>query len=141
MNILISAIVCSHNRSAFLNKAIQSLTSQSLQKNKYEIVIIDNASTDNTKKSVIQSQNDFPDHNIRYVYEENLGLSIARNRGICESKANYLAYLDDDAIADKFWLENILNVFETTTEKTGIVGGKVIPHWESPRPIWLHDLL
>ena len=58
-----------------------------------------------------------------------------------KAKGNYIAFLDDDAIANKYWLEKILAVFNTVNPSPGLVGGKVVPLWESPRPDWISDNL
>lgn len=139
MSILISAIICTHNRSDYLAKAIQSLIDQNMPKDKYEIIIVDNCSTDSTRK--ITEQFLCESRNIRYIYEPTLGLSYARNAGWQNARGKYVAYLDDDAIACTSWLAKILEVFETTTPRPGCVGGKTKPLWEGTRPSWLSDWL
>lgn len=138
MNILISAIICTHNRAEYLTKAIQSLIDQHTPKDKYEIIVVDNCSTDPTKKVVEKFSNL---GNVRYIHESTLGLSYARNTGWHNARGKYVAYLDDDAIACPVWLDKILEVFETVTPRPGCVGGKAEPLWEAPRPTWLSDKL
>ena len=136
MTVQISAIVCTFNRASYLRKAIQSLIEQTLDKNSYEILVVDNCSTDETKQ-VVKEFVHVP--NLRYLYEPIQGLSQARNTGWQNAKGKYVAYLDDDAIAHPKWLERILEVFETVTPQPGVVGGKIEPIWEAPRPSWLLD--
>ncbi|MGE5444132.1 MAG: glycosyltransferase family 2 protein [Ignavibacteriales bacterium] len=138
MSILISAIICSHNRDEYLTKAIQSLVDQRTPKDKYEITIVDNCSTDSTKQIAAKFSNF---SNIKYLYEPTLGLSYARDTGWRNARGKYIAYLDDDAIACPVWLDKIVEVFETITPKPGCVGGKTEPIWEATRPIWLSDEL
>jgi len=138
VNIIISAVICTHNRSGYLIKAIQSLVDQQLSKDKYEIIVVDNRSTDATKEVVERFTGK---SNIRYIYEPNLGLSYARNTGWRNARGKYVAYLDDDAIACPVWLDKILEVFETVTPGPGCVGGRTEPIWESARPKWLSDWL
>lgn len=133
-NIQISAIVCTHNRSGYLKKAVQSLNDQTLPKEQYEVIVVDNASTDDTE-AVVESFRHVP--NLRYIYEPILGLSQARNTGWQNAKGKYIAYLDDDAIACPEWLKRILRAFETMKPTPGSVGGKVVPIWEIERPTWL----
>ncbi|MEE8471432.1 MAG: glycosyltransferase family A protein [Dehalococcoidia bacterium] len=95
MSIRVSAIICTHNRSDYLRQAIQSLADQTLPTEQYEVIVVDNGSTDNTR-AVVEGF----DHiaNLRYVYEPILGLSQARNTGWQNARGEYIAFMDDDAI-------------------------------------------
>lgn len=139
MKPIISAIICTFNRANYLRKALQSLTEQTLDISQYEILVVDNRSTDQTKQVVKEEFAHIP--NLRYVYEPIQGLSQARNTGWQNAKGEYVAYLDDDAIAYPKWLEAIVEAFANTDLKPGVVGGKVEPIWEVPRPRWLSDRL
>lgn len=139
MSVRISAIICTLNRADYLRKAIKSLVEQTLAKENYEILVVDNGSTDNTKQIVVEEFAYVP--NLRYIYEPIMGLSQARNTGLAQSEGDYIAYLDDDAIASPQWLEKIVEVFETVKPQPGCVGGKIDPIWEAPRPNWLSDTL
>jgi glycosyltransferase involved in cell wall biosynthesis len=134
MSIRISAIICTHNRAAYLIKAIQSLVSQTLPKEQYEIIVVDNGSIDETK-AIVEGFENFG--NQRYIYEPILGLSQARNTGWRNAKGQYVAFLDDDAIACPEWLERIIDAFETVEPRPGSVGGKITLIWEAERPAWL----
>lgn len=138
MTILISAAVCTHNRADYLRKALRSLTNQTLGNDQYDIIVVDNASTDRTKR-VVKEFTGAP--NLRYLNEPVLGLSRARNTAWRNAQGEYIAYLDDDAVASSIWLEKILEIFETFDPTPGSVGGKCEPIWEAPRPNWLSDKL
>lgn len=131
---LVSAVICTHNRSAYLKKAIRSLIDQTLTRDGYEIIVVDNASTDDTK-ALFDSFGGIT--NARYIHEPVLGLSQARNTGWRSAAGRYVAYLDDDAMAAPDWLERIVRSFETVQPGPGCLGGKVAPIWETPRPAWL----
>jgi glycosyltransferase involved in cell wall biosynthesis len=133
----ISAIICTLNRAEYLRESIGSLLDQTLPKRRYEILIVDNGSTDETKEMVLREFNGV--QNLRYFYEPILGLSQARNTGWRQAVGEYVAYLDDDAIAYPQWLEKILHVFETVKPKPACVGGRIEPLWETARPPWLSD--
>ena len=137
MSIQISAVICTLNRADYLRKAIQSLVAQTLKTELYEIIVVDNHSTDNTKQIVTEEFAHVA--NLRYLYEPVLGLSQARNTGWKNSQGEYVAYLDDDAIASPQWLEKIFQAFETISPQPGCVGGKVEPIWEAEKPHWLPD--
>ena len=137
MTIEISAVICTLNRANYLRKALQSLVDQTLDNNLYEILIVDNGSTDDTKRVVLEEFAHVP--NLRYLYEPIQGLNQARNTGWRNAKGEYVAYTDDDAIASREWLHNILNAFKTTKPTLGCVGGKIEPIWEGNPPTWLSD--
>ena len=115
----IAAIICTHNRDKYLGAAIDSLLQQDGVN--YEVIVVDNASSDRTRE-VVESRLSKP--RLKYVYEENLGLYVARNRGAQETNAPILAYLDDDAIASPQWLKTIVEAYKSN-EKIAIAGGKV----------------
>ena len=130
----IAAIICTHNRDRYLGAAIDSLLQQNADN--YEILVIDNGSTDNTRQ-VVESRLSNP--RLKYFYEPELGLSVARNRGAKETTAPVLAYLDDDAEASPQWLRVIQNAFQDN-DRLAIAGGKVtlllpenqtLPNWIS----------
>ena len=141
---LISAIICTHNREQYLGAAIDSLLAQSMGQygaNSYEIVVVDNASTDGTADIVKSRIGEIPDRpTVQYIYESTLGLSAARNTGATAAKGEILAYLDDDAEASEHWLASLLPVFEQN-DKVAIAGGKVTLIWppNAQPPTWLSD--
>lgn len=139
MNIRISVVIATHNRCKYLSQALQGLINQSLDKNDYEVIVVDNASTDATKELVKQKFLELS--NLVYIYEPTPSANLARNIGWKKAKAKYVAYLDDDAIPANTWLENILKCFDKVKPEPAIIGGKVVPIWERERPHWLSDKL
>lgn len=133
----IAAIICTHNRQAYLGAAIDSLLRQDW--GEFEVLVVDNGSTDSTRQ-VVASR--LPHPRLRYVYEPILGLSVARNRGAKETSAPLLAYLDDDAIASPQWLRVLVKAY-AENEKLGIAGGKISLIWPDgvKSPNWLSDNL
>ncbi|MEP0356620.1 glycosyltransferase family 2 protein [Paraglaciecola sp.] len=137
---MISAIICTYARYDVLRKAIRSLTSQTLASSQYEILIIDNTPNAENGEGAI-CKKEFSDiENLTYVFEKTPGLSNARNVGCKLAKSNFISYLDDDAIAEPQWLEEVLKGFNSF-ENVGVVGGRISPIWEIPRPTWLGDAL
>lgn len=93
----VSVIIPTFNRATFVTEAIESVLAQTYRD--YEIIVVDDGSTDNTQQ-VLAAYKD----KIRYIYQENLGLSSARNTGITNAKGKYIALLDSDDL----WLPNKL---------------------------------
>ena len=97
----ISVVICTYNRSRHLKNILNSLAEQEVPDDLvWEIVVIDNNSKDDTKDVVDEFTLKTPIP-VKYFTEEKQGLSHARNRGIVESEGKYVAFTDDDAIAEK----------------------------------------
>lgn len=133
----ISAVICTHNGGKYLNRAIESLIDQSLPKELYEIIVVDNRSTDNTK-AIVESLFGKA-QNLRYCYESRIGLSHARNRGIEEAKGEIIVYMDDDAYACRDFLLKYVEAYENVSPKPDAAGGKILLDWEVPKPAWFPD--
>lgn len=117
-----------------MSDSIQCLLNQTLDENEYEIIVVDNASTDQTKDVVCDGFSHVG--NLSYIFEPQLGLSRARNTGWQKARGQYIAYLDDDATCPVDWLERMVKAF-AEHPKVGVVGGKVKPKWEIEPPDWL----
>ena len=85
----VTIIIPAYNAAPFIERAINSVLSQTYTD--YEIVIIDDGSTDNTKETLLKYQN-----RIKYIYQENQGVAIARNTAILNTSSEFLAFLDSD---------------------------------------------
>lgn len=126
-----SIIVCSYNRSRFLQETIESLLTNFKDQEKYELIIIDNNSSDDTAEVVAQYRH-VPV--VRYVLEKNQGLSYARNRGIREARYPVIVFLDDDIAIEPGYLEVLDKHYADPS--VHIVGGKVLPY-QAQVPDWL----
>jgi len=112
----VSVIIPTYNREKMVKNAIRSVLNQTFSD--FEIVIIDDASTDNTE-SVIKS---IHDNRIRYIrHEKNKGGSAARNTGIIEARGEYIALLDSDDVWLKEKLEKQIDVMEKSELRPGVV--------------------
>ncbi|MFC1832570.1 glycosyltransferase family 2 protein, partial [Thermodesulfobacteriota bacterium] len=127
--------VCTHNRADCLQRCIDSLIGQSLETERFEILVVDNGSTDNTKQ-ICEGYADIA--SLRYIHEPVLGLSQARNRGLLEARGDYIGYIDDDAAAEPAWLTRALESFALDPAPDW-VGGSVTLVWEAERPSWLTE--
>ena len=130
----ISVIIPTYNRRDFLHSAITSLLRQSYPKDRYEVIVIDDGSTDNTK-ALVEEYIGSTDCNMKYFRQENRGLSTARNLGVEKSKGEIVAYIDDDAIAAPDWLSSLADVY--LNEEVVCVGGRMWPSFLSKPPWWL----
>lgn len=136
-----SVVVCTYNRADTLDQVLAGLSIQTVSAESFEILVIDNNSTDRTREVAERWGRQLP--HLRYLFEPQQGLSHARNRGLEEAQAPIIAYLDDDAVPEPQWLSNLLTTYETVTPMPTAVGGKILLRWESGQPpLWLHpDLM
>ncbi len=132
----ISVIICTYNRSSSLQDTIQSLLRQEIgNRISFEILIIDNNSTDDTKLVVETKLKDDPIR-LKYFFEEKQGISFARNKGVKEAQGSIIAFTDDDCIVDQYWLQRIKDTFEKYDASA--VYGKILPLWNDLEiPKWI----
>ncbi len=133
----LSIIICTYNRVLFLPDALLSLTKQTVDKREFEIIVINNNSTDATEQVSLQFEKDYPEYSFQYHIEKSQGLSYARNKGIEVAKGDLIAFIDDDAIAEPEYVAEILNVVESYPEMDSF-GGKVLPIYpDKKEPAWM----
>jgi glycosyltransferase involved in cell wall biosynthesis len=129
--VLLTAAVCAHNEGRFLAGCLRSLAAQDAAD--FEILVVDNASTDETAELARQFAGREP--RARVVREEVLGLSAARNRALAEARGQVVAFIDADAVADPAWLSALGRAFREEPA-AAVVGGRVLVRWGSPPPRW-----
>lgn len=129
-----SVIVCTHNRGTLIEKTLESVVEQDFPSAGFEILVVDNASSDATP-AVLRTISARHEGRIRVVREPVLGLSRARNRGIRESRGDVIAFTDDDAQVTPRWLGALVEA----CQRPGVVcaGGPVHATLEDPLPTWL----
>jgi glycosyltransferase involved in cell wall biosynthesis len=130
-------IVCTYNpqRYNLLKEAIESLLDQSC---KFDKLIVVASGSHALKQRIIR---DYKDRDrVKLIYsEKSLSASQARNLGIKEVKADIIAFTDDDIVADKYWLENLLEQYQKTDAIA--VGGRIEPIWLDKEPDYLPEEL
>ncbi len=132
--IKISIVVCTYNRAELLRTLLETLCNQNLDKSLYEIIVVDNNSTDNTR-SVIESFSD--NGTVRYVFEKKPGPSHARNAGWHLAQGEYVGFTDDDSRVPENWLEVAEKIIGS--ESPDIFGGPYFPFYMSTKPAWFKD--
>ena len=113
---LITVQLCTYNRRALLGRVMQALFSQDLDPDEYEIVLVDDGSTDGTYEDVISALR--PTCALTVVRQQNAGLAAGRNAGIARARGEYIMFMDDDVLATP-----------------GLLAGHVRCHREHPRAI------
>lgn len=131
----ISLVVCTFNRARLLASALASLEAQTAPAGQYEIIVVDNNSTDDTQGVVDGAARCAT--NLRLVREPQQGLSHARNRGWRAARAPYVAYLDDDATMPPGWVKAALDVIDDVAPD--VFGGPYHASYTEGKPRWFDD--
>ncbi|MBM4053449.1 MAG: glycosyltransferase [Planctomycetes bacterium] len=129
-----SIIIPTRNRSKWITSAIKSFVEQDFPASQYEIIVVDNGSTDNTREIAEQAAS-LNKTDIKYIYEPEPGLLSGRHRGMSEAMGKILIFVDDDIEAASGWLTAIMTEFEDTS--VHIVGGTSLPRYEVDPPQWI----
>lgn len=132
----ISIVICTYNRLTCLKNAVESVTSQLDTIPGAELIVIDDGSGDGTQQWM-ENMVAQGDPNRVYRHQKNAGLSAARNLGWQLSSGEWIAYLDDDAIASPAWLTSVAAACAATPAEIAVIGGTIRLKWETPRPAWL----
>lgn len=141
MPLKVSLVICTYNRCGFLPETFGSIATQTLPADQYEVIVVDNASTDKTAEVTQKFMADRQDLPFRYCFEGNKGLSYARNRGWTEAAAPVVAYVDDDVILTPDYLKELVSFFDQNPQAMG-AGGRVVPKYETgSEPVWMSKYL
>lgn len=135
MTKLFSVIICTHNRPLLLKEAIASVVDQTLSRTKYELIIVDSASTDGTWPLCQNYQSEYP--SIKCIHADQPGLNLARNYGWKAACGRFVAFLDDDAKASRNWLAaaDATLAHHGKTKVYGL-GGRILPFYVTRVPDW-----
>jgi len=135
-NLRITVAVITYNRSRFLRETLTGLVRQQYPADKWELLVIDNNSSDDTRDVVASFMASSPSP--RHVLEMRQGLDHGRNRAIDEAKGDILVLVDDDILMEPTWLEQMAApFFSDRAHSIGVVGGEVIPIFPDGIPPWL----
>lgn len=130
---MISVIIPTRNRAEFLAQALDSIASQSLECSAFEVVVVDNGSTDTTSDVVEEYRGSIP--NLMGICAAEPGLHNGRHAGMMAAKGEILVFADDDIEALPTWLESIAQAFQDSD--VAMVGGNNYPKFLEEPPLWL----
>lgn len=131
----LSIVIATYNNAVSLERTLKSVACQDADKSIWECIVVNNNSTDNTQKCVTTFAKEHNDINIRLVDEPQQGLSYARNRGITESKGQYIAFIDDDETINEGFVSAYIDLFRNHGAFVGSGALKVC--YETARPKWM----
>lgn len=132
----VSVIVATYNRCDTVRKTIESLLRQECDGFTYEVIVVDNNSTDDTRQTLADLRAQPGSENLHYFFEPQQGVSYARNAGITAARAPILAFTDDDIKPANDWVKSIHESFKRFP-RADCIGGKVLPEPGTEFPAWL----
>jgi glycosyltransferase involved in cell wall biosynthesis len=136
MKNIASVIICTYNRYGSLQNTLKSLINQRTDGVfDYEVLVIDNNSSDSTH-NVVNSFLDKFNGRLKYAFEPRQGKSYALNRGVELACGDIVITTDDDCIVHKDWLYYIIDTFRRNN--ADLVGGKILPYWPCKPPKWIY---
>jgi glycosyltransferase involved in cell wall biosynthesis len=131
----VTVILCTYNRCSMLRKALESVAASEMpDSDKWEVLVVDNNSNDQTKEVTTEFCNRYPGI-FRYIFERQPGKSYALNSGIQEAKGEILAFMDDDVTVEPAWIRQLVGGLENK-EWAG-VGGRILPPQDFSPPVWM----
>jgi len=136
----ISVAICTYNREKYLPQLFASIEKQTLAKDRFEVVLVNNNSPGNTFNLFQDFQRKNPNIQTRYCEEMNQGLSFSRNHAIQQARCELITFLDDDAFIDENYLAILVEEF-TAFPETMSIGGKILLHYEAAIPKWENRFL
>jgi glycosyltransferase involved in cell wall biosynthesis len=136
----ISIIICCYNSALLLEPTLYHIAQLNLDENLgYEIILVDNGSTDNTQKTAEEIWSKIGSKEIDMVFEYELtpGLTAAREKGLNAARYDYLVFCDDDNWLNENYLKNVNELFDQN-QNAAILGGAGIPVFEHEdlKPLW-----
>ena len=135
-SLVISVIICSYNRARYIIEALESLLHQDIDKSKYEVIVVDNNSKDDTESVCTKFLESNPALNAQFLTEVQQGSSFARNTGARAASGKILVFMDDDAVAEKNFISGYISLFDTYPDAVG-GGGRIIPRYIPSEPNWM----
>lgn len=136
----IDIAVCTYNRAANLDEVLSALSAQRVRRDViWSVLVVDNGSTDATADVVEAYRLRHLLPGLRRVVESEQGLTPARRRGVQESTAPWIAFVDDDNLLDPGWVDAIAQAIRSHPQAGGI-SGRVVLEWEEPPPNFLKGL-
>lgn len=135
----VTVAIPTYNRADFLRQTLDGIAQQHFPRDHFEVLVIDNNSTDHTRAVVAEFASTHPAP--RYIREAQQGLDYARNRAITEARGEILVFGDDDILVQPDWLAQMAVplLADSAARRIGAVGGEVIPVFPDGLPDWVRE--
>lgn len=138
-NVKVTVAIPTYNRAEFLRQTLAGIGAQAFPRDHFEVLVIDNNSTDHTRAVVAEFSGALPSP--RYIHEPQQGLDYARNRAITEARGEIILFGDDDILVQPDWIVQMAAplMADAGTRRIGAIGGEVIPVFPDGLPDWVRE--
>ncbi len=133
---LLTITICTYNRADYLKDTLAGLSVQTADYRQFEILVVNNNSTDHTVSVCSQFKKENPDLNFRMVTETVQGLSQARNRAFSEAASSHILYIDDDVRINPEFVEQGIGCLHQIPDLK-CAGGRILVTFEGSDPGWI----
>jgi GT2 family glycosyltransferase len=127
----LAAVICTHARPGYLAACLAGFAAQ--QGTPPDVIVVDSASPPGAAAEIASLA---ARHGARLIRAEAPGLSLARNLGLAACQADWVAFVDDDAVPAPDWAACLRGAVAALPEQAAALGGRILPHWERPLPAW-----
>src|SRR3989338_2925684 len=117
-----SIVIATYNRAELLKNNIKALARQNVPKDSYDVIVVNDGSTDRTEAVVKEFISAYLDMNIVYLKQPNGGPAKARNLGVKQAKGNIVFFTDDDCVVPDKWIETLADGYRRHPEVAGVGG-------------------
>jgi glycosyltransferase involved in cell wall biosynthesis len=129
----LTVCICTHNRPRYVRDCLDGLRRQTVGRDHFAVLVVDSASSD---AAAVELDSLAAAYEARLIRLDQPGVSLARNAGAWAARSAFIAYIDDDAIPADDWIENILAAIAQPGRRPALIGGRILPKWETPLPPW-----
>jgi glycosyltransferase involved in cell wall biosynthesis len=130
----ITVCICTRDRPGYLQDCLHGLQRQTARDSSFDVLVVDSASHPGNALRIARIVADI--RRARLLRLEQPGISLARNMGAQHARSGYIAYIDDDAIPAPNWVECIAAAIAERDPPPALIGGRIMPRWEAPLPLW-----
>jgi glucosyl-dolichyl phosphate glucuronosyltransferase len=135
---MISIIIATRDRAALLRDTLDAISRQTSPGCSFEVLVVDNASTDSTPDVVASASGHMP-FPVIYLRESRSGKSHALNTAVAHARGDLLVFTDDDVLPEPQWLAGYARAFADTGADYAV--GRILPLWDTPPPRWMSPAL
>jgi glucosyl-dolichyl phosphate glucuronosyltransferase len=129
----LTVCICTRDRPRYVRDCLDGLRRQIVPRDRFSILLVDSASAPEAAAELAALA---AEHDARLIRLDQMGVSLARNAGAWATRTSYIAYIDDDAIPAADWVAMILQAVIHPGRRAAMIGGRILPKWEAPLPVW-----